>query len=437
MKPLLILFAVSLTVRAVFLAVVELPMPRDAAGYLHLGDNLVKTGELAYDSETRSYRGPTYPLFVAACQFISGTDTPEDIARSVSWAQAFLSAFLPLAVYGLARRGFAQKTALLSGYLCAFYPDLVFYSGMVLTESLSLLLLFAGLLAFVIAWEGRGAHAGWAFASGVSLVAAFLSRGLSISGFAGLGVLVFVRRDVFSSRPKHAMLVLSLFVLGCAAVEAPWIVRNYQIHGHFVPNTIGHFWHSVHGGYSDVALFNEFESPSYLFSPELTEIEEEALLREEVLSWIREHPGLSALLVYTRSLRFWIPWRDIEVTGMAAPWSPILTLLVFSAAFGMLLMAAPFGFALRGKRAAIEWMLAGHVIALCGLCCLVHWETRYRIGIIPVLLIYAADLWVHRRAYATALRDGLAGFRRRAGLAAAFVVYHLAGAAAIFWFLER
>jgi hypothetical protein len=130
-------------------AIDRLPDQRE---YLELARSLLdgqglKFYDPRFGDEVYACRTPAYPAFVAAC----GANV-----RLVRLAQAFLDASTVLAVYLLTRRWLPPRGALIAGAIAAFNPFLIYFTGLLLTETLFTALLVWG-MALVVG-VGRAAR---------------------------------------------------------------------------------------------------------------------------------------------------------------------------------------------------------------------------------------------------------------------------------------
>lgn len=104
----------------------------DQVEYLHLGQNLLWHGTLFFDDPrfqqaVFAYRMPGYPVLIAIC---GGQP------RAVRVVQAILGASNVLAVYWLAGWVLPAEFALLAALLVAVNPFLIYFSGLILSETL-------------------------------------------------------------------------------------------------------------------------------------------------------------------------------------------------------------------------------------------------------------------------------------------------------------
>src|SRR5262249_39441215 len=136
---------------------------------------------------------------------------------------SLFGACVPLLTRELGRAMFGPAVGRVAGWLAAFDPLLVFFSGYVMTESLFTAGLLVGLLASV-AWM-KHPGAGRAFRAGVVWGVAALTRPTALPlaflvvawGWAPLGLGL-----PGAERRRQTLLLL----LGTALCVAPWTIRN-------------------------------------------------------------------------------------------------------------------------------------------------------------------------------------------------------------------
>jgi 4-amino-4-deoxy-L-arabinose transferase-like glycosyltransferase len=114
----------------------------DQREYLNLGRNLIHgRGLMFYDprfnQDVFAYRTPGYPIFIALC---GGS------IRMIRIAHSCLDASTVLAVYLLARRWLSVERSLFAAALVAINPLLVYFTGLVLAETLYTALLAWGMV---------------------------------------------------------------------------------------------------------------------------------------------------------------------------------------------------------------------------------------------------------------------------------------------------
>jgi 4-amino-4-deoxy-L-arabinose transferase-like glycosyltransferase len=100
-----------------------------------------------FDGDVHAFRMPGYPLFVAACGAKITT---------VRVAQAFIDTSTVLAMYLLARRWLSERNALIAAILVAVNPFLIYFSGLMLSETVFVAMLAWGMYLIVPGTRGNG-----------------------------------------------------------------------------------------------------------------------------------------------------------------------------------------------------------------------------------------------------------------------------------------
>jgi 4-amino-4-deoxy-L-arabinose transferase-like glycosyltransferase len=221
----LLIFILALALRLAALAFLPADISvGDQPEYLDLARNLRFHGTFSFGTslEPSTYRAPLYPLLIAALWW--GQKPP---VEAVHLCHALLGALVAPLVYAMALRHFGRRAAAIGGLFIAFAPLSIHCVLWVVSETLFVFLLTAGLWR----WGERSG-----FQAGLLLGAATLTRPITLiliclTGLAGL-ILRF-------NRGVH----LRLF-LGAIVVIGPWTVRNAITQHAFIPvQTAG--WGSV------------------------------------------------------------------------------------------------------------------------------------------------------------------------------------------------
>lgn len=273
------------------------PDPRlgDQFEYLSLGRNLLHHGELKFhdarfDDDVYAYRTPGYPVFVALC---GGNVT------AIRIAQALLDTLTVLAVYLLARRWLSPNGSLVAALFVAFNPFLVFFSALVLSETL-----FTALLAWGVCLLVRPRP--------IALIGGMILLAVSVQVRpSALGLAVLLPALIGATWPRrlaHAALA-GVMVL---AVLLPWAWRN---HKH--PELRAWIFTTTNGGITTYDGFHEgatgasdqegFLKPMLGMLSRLDEVERDAYLSAEAHEWIQTHPRQSLGLMGRKIIRTWSP----------------------------------------------------------------------------------------------------------------------------------
>ena len=413
-----VLLAVALAVRVAWVlaqpadadAIERLPDQRE---YLQLGQNLLhghglKFFDPRFRAEVYAFRTPGYPLLVAAC----GGD-----ARAVRLAQALLDTSTVLAVYLLARRWLARGPSLFAAALVAFNPFLIYFTGLVLTETVFTAMLAWGMVLLLgpsrpASDSDSEAGAGTTWPATLVWLAGGLVLALSVlvrQSAAGLPLVLavgaaFVNRG--RGAPYHrrwplpvgaTMLLLTVLVL------LPWAHRNRRVLGEWV-------WTTTNGG---ITLYDGLNpdatgasDQSFVQSmPELRGMDELARSRhlsDLATEFVRRQPLRAAELAVEKARRTWSP---VPLSQEYGGWKYRTVGLLYSLPLDVLVIVGLFRSPRRGGALALSvkvflllpaiYFTAVHMLSVGSL--------RYRIPVEPPMAVIAAS---------AAVLPGVGGWKR-------------------------
>ena len=273
----------------------------DTDQYAGIARNLLAEGSLSYDAGHRACRSPGYPVFLAGCFAVFGED-----ARAVRLVQAAIGALTCLLVYALAREMFGPIVGLFAAAAAAVYPFFIFYTGLVLTETLYTAVLAALLPAILLSKRSRW----WLPVAGLAGGAAILIRPPTLL-LLPLLLLPSLWRKPLRRRAIDALIILTI----AGACVVPWAWRNYRIFGHFVPTTLttGMSLYEANSPYADGGPgidsipWDSLDRAWRARHPgeELDEYARDQHYRGLAVAWMREHPGEFLRLAGVKLLRTW------------------------------------------------------------------------------------------------------------------------------------
>jgi 4-amino-4-deoxy-L-arabinose transferase-like glycosyltransferase len=304
------LLAVALVIRLVWGLMqppeIDSRLP-DQAEYVEIawsflrGDGL-KFYDTRFYQNAYAYRMPGYPLFIAG---MGGS------IRVVRVAQAILDTSTILAAYLLARRWLSKSPSLVAAAFVAFNPFLIYFSALILTETLFTSLLVWGCVLLV--W-----HPNFLW-GGIVLALSILVRPSAVAlpvllGFISLFVNYTPGLIETTGRRWLRLPVGTTMILLTVLVLAPWAIRNKGKLGHFI-------WLTTNGGVTRYDGFHPgatgTSDQSFLRQPEMrylrrySEVERDAYLSQQAHLWIREtmHHDSQRLLRLTamKIARTWSP----------------------------------------------------------------------------------------------------------------------------------
>jgi Dolichyl-phosphate-mannose-protein mannosyltransferase len=328
---------------------------------------------------------PGYPYFVGTFYALF-----ESLA-AVKWAQVVVGTLLIGAVGRVGRLVFSARVGLGAAAVTAFYPELVWFSVHFWSETLFVTLLwwaFERVLASAV--SGR-----WqpAVPAGLLWGAACLTRETDLYFTPLVAVWLLLGRGRSNGRAAAAA-----FVLASALVVAPWTWRNWVVFEAFVPvSTFGA--HALWEGNTRLPREEFYRQTDAVPGP----IAQYGLARERAWQAIRERqPTWLLEKVRSEVPALWAPAthisrlldNDAYGSGKAAMrWVGSLSVLVYVV---VLAAALPGLAALRLDRPRILLLL--FVAYSSVIHVLTFADDRFRLPVMPVLFLAAADAWTAWRA---------------------------------------
>lgn len=399
----LMALAVGVVARAILLLVAGGIEPRivDEQHYIELAESLYEGHGLSWaNGQATSIRPPLYPAFLASVWTIAGVRSLVAV-RIVQMVLALATVWL---VYRLGTGMFDARTGALAALGVALYPSLLFANATLLTETLfTLLLVLTMWLCHLALRDGSWAKIALA---GACCGLAALTRSV-LWPFPLVGWAVVIAASPGSWRRRVAL--GAMFCACHALVLTPWAVRNTRLQGGFVVvDTMGGFnlwmansdatptdriWAAVgQGGEERMA-----EALAAAFPGRRpTEGEKDRWGREAAFRFMIDHPALT----FNRSLRkfadFWGLDRELLAGITQGLYSPPLFLgLPMGAAvilaYPATMVLAAIGIWLTRKGAWPTHLMIGTLILfVCAIHTLVFGHSRYRLPLMPFMLIYAA-----------------------------------------------
>lgn len=256
----------------------------DQVEYLELGKNLRSQHQLQFhdprfNQTVWAYRTPGYPALIALC------DSNIQLIRIL---QALLDTSTVLAGYVLAKRWLSPVACVFAAFLIAINPFLIYFTGLILSETL-----FIAMLAWGMALLS---HARWR---------------ITMLGMLLLALSVLVRPSAiflptalaaFNFRRSLVMAIVMLIVL------TPWAARNKSVVGSWI-------WTTTNGG---ITLYDGFNlqadgSSNQKFldqMPELRELNEvgrSKLLIDRAREFVAGNPMAVIRLTLRKIARTWSP----------------------------------------------------------------------------------------------------------------------------------
>jgi 4-amino-4-deoxy-L-arabinose transferase-like glycosyltransferase len=387
--------ALAAALRLLMLLLWSPELSGDAVDYDRLARSLVEgRGYVNPMGEPTSWRPPLYPAFVATGYLLSSGSI-----QGVRVLQAVLDLGTVTCTYIIGRSLFGRNSGLIAALLVALNLGTVAATGRLLSETLFTFLLLAG-TAVSDRWlrAVRGGRSTAAVVLGIG-AGALLAGGTLTRGILLLYpiVLVAVAAVFRPSKPRaeqapsvsgccwRATSLGSLALLSAfALILTPWVLRNYRVHGAFVPvaTQVGM---TLYGSYNPPRgwIFGILPQDSTTAAAErLPEPEASAALVRGALGSIRAFPLRTLKLEGLKILYFWAPF-DWEILPFYGAFNPTYA---FVALWALMYLAFYFR---RGSvlTTAAVWL---PILYLFGMALIFYGSPRFRLPAEPLLALFAA-----------------------------------------------
>jgi hypothetical protein len=311
----LLLLIVALVIRSGALLVTPDALQSDPDGYRRLAENLVTHGTLGAENVPTAFRPPLYPLVLAGCVAMG-----ECSRVAVGVLHVVLGVATVWLVWVLGRWwGLGRRGATLAALLVACDPILLKWSTQVMTETLAVFLVTAGLVT--LTWVSQHPTGRRAMLAGAVLALGTLCRPMFLLWTIACGVALFVQNSRGLTAPGRfaaSVRLLLSFALGVLLVLSPWAVRNQIQFGRPIITTThggytlllannAEFYAWLRGGpWGDVWRSDQFDAAWDRRKPH-GELASDRAAYDEAWQTIRREPGTFAYSCLVRLGRFWSP----------------------------------------------------------------------------------------------------------------------------------
>lgn len=399
----------------------------DAQSYNQLATGLLETGSYVDEhGRLTSLRPPLYPVIVAGLYRVFGVEN----YAAVRAVQSALSLLTVLLVYCLGKDVYSRRTGLWSAAGVCFYPSLLGFNNLLLSETLFTLFVVAVTWAVVLAVKRQSA--GWLIATGVLLGLGALTRSILWLFAPLLSVYLFC---VWPGRRGKRLALAALPLAVFAATIAPWSIRNTKLQRTFTIIDVMGGRNAMMGNYEYTPLERSWatigivkgehewfrvlrrETPNY---SELTQGRIDKVAMRHGMRFALSHPGLTIKRDLVRFFNFWQLERTLAAGAVQGIFGDLPKFVVLPAAalicgaYAITLFAAVFGvlFAPPEDR-RLHALLLLTIVFPCVIHTLIFAHSRYHLPIVPILMLYAVAaalnwraIWARRRS--TTFRIGVA-----------------------------
>jgi len=329
---------------------------------------------------------PLTAVLVAAVLYVS-----DGSLWAVKSLMVMLSTFT---VYLIARISYVLSrdnvAALVAGSVSALYPFFIFYSALVLSETIFICFL---VLYFLSVFNRNQNPKKQALFAGF----AHLTRPTLIYFLPVVWVwqLLYKKLDV-----RQIIVVAVVFGI----IVLPWVFRNYMIFESFVPSTTssGHIlwegnnpWNTT-GGVS--GTFHDKSSWLTVVPEGLSELEEDEWKKSQAIAFIKQNPHVFVENGVKKALRLWSLWPN--ASEFQTPFYKAISIFSFGSVLALSVLGCILLTWLR-REVMLIVLFAGYVTVLQ---ILTLGSIRYRLPLEPLLIVIASIY------FSTVWRQGISYF---------------------------
>jgi tetratricopeptide (TPR) repeat protein len=397
----LLVFLIALGVRLLYLRqAADVPFSShpivDGARYWSWAERIA-AGE--WRGEGVFYQAPLYPYLLAVARIVCGPRL-----GAVYALQAVLSSLGCVLLALAGRRLFSPAVGAVAGLMAAGYAPSIFYDGVLQKEAIAVFLMSA--LCWLVAASIDGLRRGICAAMGVALGLLVLLRENLLLLAPLLLVWLWLRSRAMSGRARWSR--PAWLIVGMTVVLLPVGIRNLVVGGELTLTTsqmgtnfyIGNN-RDADGSYDSLLPGRgapEFEQVDAVALAErqlgrrLTPRETSHYWMGESFKFIRTEPWAWLRLMGRKTLLFWNVYEisDAEDLYFYQRWSWLLRGLAWLWNFGVLFPLAAAGAWLAWPRRRELWLIYAMTLAVSISVIAFYVFGRYRLPIVPLLILFAA-----------------------------------------------
>ncbi len=394
------ILAVAAAIRLIAAVSIDFPPRYDEVDYRSIAQNIASGAGFSIDGVSpTAYRAPGYPYIVATVFTLFG-ESPV----AVRMVQAAVDTVTVVLVYLMAGMFFSRRTAEIAAGLYALYPGNFLYVPFFLSETFVTPVLLS--VVYFLMWYQRERSVS-------ALVWCGICTGVltALRPHAAIIVPLFFLWKVIAEQSWIAS-GRTLMLIGVIAVVivSPWIIRNVSVFDHAALTSNGgvNFWIGHNEGANGSFKYSAAESPLEQIPDEFDRSAEGYRLG---VQFLLSHPLQEIKLTALKFFHFFEPdfglltalfpeqipsagaraadvYRNIPVIPLAIVHGTAVA-VILSALWSLLVMTEPE----RQAAAPLTTIVAGWIVFHL----LYFAVARYRVPIMPFIIILAAHAVVHRR----------------------------------------
>jgi 4-amino-4-deoxy-L-arabinose transferase-like glycosyltransferase len=391
----------------------------DERDYFRLAENILAGNGFAWGPGVpTSMRPPLYPGFLAVVWSVSRIFDAAPF-QLVRFLQIVLAAATAFSVYQIGVRVYNVRVARLATVAYWFYPSLMFFNFLILTETLFTFFLIAFVLFAVMTVQRPSAAT--AAACGLALGLGALTRSAlwPVPALA-CPLLFFLLHGSLKTRLALPVTVL----VGYAAVVVPWAIRNTHVQGVVtIVDTmggmnlrLGNYEHTPDDRMWDAIAITGPKGWAYELKMErpddvLTEGQKDKWAQRKAFEYMVAHPAQTLRRSAIKFADLWGLEREY-IAGIRKQiyrpptWFTIVASVSIVLGYVFVVTTGAAGIWLARPAAREHLLLLLPIVVIMGVHVLAFGHSRYHLPLIPILTIYSAALvlacrelsWAQHRA---------------------------------------
>ena len=409
-KKLLVIFLIALTLRVAWIATLNNTVDewkeegvKEAAWSIieGRGYSMPRSVSIYPGSQPLyAWREPGFAFFLVPVFFLFGENYL--VAKLLL---ALLGSLAVVLLYHLGRETFdSEKVGMAAALTALFLPELIYWSGYLSPESLTVFILLPPILFLTRSVKNPSFFN--VFLTGILLGVAALTRAqtILITPFLLFSYILVCRNKGRALRSAVSMLLFFGLVL------SPWVVRNYAIFHQpvIIPTVTGEVLYIA----NNPGALREINEPTAFFHGEdlflfkgKSELEICRWYRKEALKFILNRPGDYLKLVGNRFIRFWRLYPHLG-TGIEGSLYNIFHFWLSLLTSGVIIILAFFGAVFSLKEWRRTLILITLVLSFSTLTILGRAAIRYRLPIMPYVILFAVYAVHHLISRKEGVKDG-------------------------------
>ncbi len=375
------IFLLALCVRLVFNKFFFSPWVSDEPSLFSYATNVMNG--LYYGTEG-VYWPPGYIFFTGFLFKIFGQPEIPYIV-SIKIIQSILGALTAALIYGITMKLFKQYSiAITAGILYAVYPPAILYTGMFISETLWIFVLFSGILCAQIAVEEKSSKL--LVVTGIIFGIASLIRTVALPFGVLIGFLLLFHEKKISVNWGKAVKGTGIVLLFMFLTILPWTIRNYIVVGEFVFIDVnaGINLYLAHNEKSTGQWVNMGPDDPIIQLRDHPDVDKEG--KRRAFEYIVNNPVRTLEKAIQVNHLFWTK-ENSDVQRFASNWVKNLY-TVFS--FRLLAIISVLGIILSRQYWHDTSWLVLYIAAYNLLIAFLYFAPRYRFAIEPLLILFAA-----------------------------------------------